>query len=85
MTLQEWSKMAGVLPTHPTTERGAVSVVYSRLNAHYYTLWRLDDYRVDSVQAGVVWLLPRESDKQITPPSREERFMGSAIDDWKPF
>lgn len=59
MTLKEWCDKSGILPTHPTTERGAVSVILDHSNPHRPELWRLDDYAVSSVSAVVVWLLPR--------------------------
>lgn len=58
MTLKEWSKKSGILPTHPTTEKKAVSVVLRIDNPHYQDLWKLSDYKVSSVLAGVVWLVP---------------------------
>jgi hypothetical protein len=60
MTLKEWSCGTGILPTHPTTERGAVSVLSTReSNPGHTDLWRLDDYAVSSVCGVVVWLVPR--------------------------
>jgi hypothetical protein len=56
MTLQDWSKMTGVLPTHPTTEKGAVSVIVDNPPSE---LWHLSDYVVSSVSGPVVWLLKR--------------------------
>ena len=64
MTLSQWVALAGITPTHQTTERGAVSVVVStdfktRWTATYSALWRLDDYAVSSVCGAVIWLVPR--------------------------
>ena len=61
-TLAQWSKQTGILPTHPTTERQAVSVVIepSELNPLYNKLWDLSDYVVSSVSGIVVWLTPRK-------------------------
>jgi hypothetical protein len=70
MTLSEWCKMAGVTHTEPTSEKKAVSVVYSRLNAFYYDLWKLSDYKVDSKSDhdwSVVWLLPRQEMPRLCP------------------
>jgi hypothetical protein len=62
MTLAEWTKESGILPTHPTTEKGAVSVIVATISPHYRALWTLDDYAVDSsferFGIEIVWLLP---------------------------
>lgn len=61
MTLAEWCKIAGVSPTHPTTERGAVSLIPGSdvPHFHYTELWRLDDYSLTTISGPVVWLVPR--------------------------
>jgi hypothetical protein len=61
MTLQEWSKTTNILPTHPTTESGAVSVISTLNNRYHAELWRLDDYAVSSVGGPVIWLVPRKA------------------------
>jgi hypothetical protein len=59
MTLKQWSKKTGILPTHPTTERGAVSVLSTEVNFQdHFQLWKLEDYKVSSVSGPVVWLIP---------------------------
>jgi hypothetical protein len=58
MTLSEWSKLTGILPTHPTTERGAVSVIVTYQDARHNDLWHLTDYKVSSVSGPVIWLVP---------------------------
>lgn len=60
MNFADWSKRTGILPTHPTSETGAISVIsYSSLTPHHADLWHLDDYTVSSVCGSVVWLMPR--------------------------
>jgi hypothetical protein len=59
ITLAEWCTRTQVLPTHPTTERGAVSVVLDHTHPGRSDLWHLADYVVSSVSGVVVWLLPR--------------------------
>ena len=65
MTLQEWSDASGILPTRPTTETQAVSVV---IDDHPFRLelWRLSDYRVYSVSGVVVWLVPVKTYCRVT-------------------
>ena len=63
MTLAEWSKVTGILPTHPTTERGAVSVVLNTYDNMRFQLWQLSDYGVSSTGGDVVWLMPRIAPK----------------------
>lgn len=58
MTLKEWSEKTGVLPTHPTTEKGAVSVVMNFADLWVDELWHLGDYKVQSVSGSVIWLIP---------------------------
>jgi hypothetical protein len=49
-----------ILPTHPTTEKGAVSVIlYKEPHQNQSELWHLDDYTVSSVSGVVVWLVPK--------------------------
>lgn len=62
MTLAQWCKVAGVLPTHPTTERGAVSLIADApaQSELYHDLYNLSDYRVDNLVGGIVWLIPRK-------------------------
>jgi hypothetical protein len=65
MTLAQWSKLTGVLPTHPTAERGAVSLAVSESDPHYRQLWTLEDFRVSSCYRGVVfWLVPRQAESR---------------------
>jgi hypothetical protein len=59
MTLNEWKKLTRILPTHPTTETGAVSVLVSLKAPSRPLLWNLEDYRVSSVSGVVVWLVPK--------------------------
>jgi hypothetical protein len=59
MSLKEWCERAGVKPTCPTTERGAVSVVVSGSELNFTQLWHLDDFAVSSRCGPVVWLVPK--------------------------
>lgn len=71
MTLSEWSSRTGILPTHPTTERSAVSLCVDQLHADRSELWHLADYVVSSVSGPVVWFVPRpvqtEAEKRAFP------------------
>ena len=58
MTLSQWSIKSGYSLTHPTTERGAVSVCVDFADCWIDTLWCLDDFKVSSVSGAVVWLVP---------------------------
>ena len=62
MTLADWSKKHGVLPTHPTTERGAVSVVCDD-RAACAELYHLSDYAVSTVSGVVRWLVPKKPEQ----------------------
>ena len=62
LTLKQWCDNVGVLPTHPTTETGAVSTcIYpSELTAEQqWDLYHLSDYAVSTVSGPVIWLVPR--------------------------
>jgi hypothetical protein len=60
MSLQDWSKLTGILPTHHTTLRGAVSVISTNNhNEHYAELFHLTDYHVSSVCGIVLWFVPK--------------------------
>lgn len=58
MNLKQWSEAAEILPTCPTTEKEAVSVVVDHNNPHRKLLWDLSDYVVTSVCGIVIWLRP---------------------------
>lgn len=60
MKLNDWENLTGILPTHPTTEKGAVSVVVAD-GHHKRMLWNLSDYKVSTVSGPVVWLVPTNS------------------------
>jgi len=60
MTLKQWLETSGVLPTHPTTETSAVSVVLDHFHPARADLWRLSDYAVSTVSGPAVWLVPRQ-------------------------
>ena len=63
MTLAQWKSRTGILPTHPTTERGAVSMIVADVGlttTQLMELWRLEDYAVSSVSGPIVWLVPRQ-------------------------
>ncbi len=62
MTLSEWSKRTGILPTHATTERQAVSVCVSPRDLLVNALWELDDYAVSTRSGSVVWLVPKKKE-----------------------
>lgn len=57
-TLAEWCAAADVHHTHPTTERGAVSVCIGADNPYLLGAWELTDYRVDSRSGPVIWFVP---------------------------
>lgn len=59
MTLREWCKQANVLPTHPTTEKQAVSLLADHNTPNYHELWNLEDYNVSSRSGPVFWLTPK--------------------------
>lgn len=59
-SLAEWSKRHGILPTYPTTERKAVSVIVQSNDPARHELFRLTDHVVSSSCGVVLWLLPRE-------------------------
>lgn len=66
MALKQWCASADLLPTTPTTERGAVSLVVpadfrQRWQDTYAMLWKLSDYAVSTVSGPVVWLVPRSN------------------------
>lgn len=54
MTLQEWSKLAGISPA----SHGDCKIVPIIL-PHHRQLFQLLDYRVSSVTGGSVWLVQR--------------------------
>ena len=58
MLLQQWSEVSGILPTHPTTEKRAVSVVVDHDNTHRKYLYQLSDYVVSTCAGAVLWLVP---------------------------
>ena len=66
MTLAEWYKLSGILPTTPTTEVGAVSLCISADHKARNALWHLTDYRVSSSCGVVIWLLPCQRTKAET-------------------
>lgn len=61
MTLKEWSELSGMLLTHPTTERNAVSIAIGGESEaeHRSMLWNLSDFVVSSASFMVVWLVRR--------------------------
>ncbi len=61
MTIAEFAKRFRCLPTHPTTDRAAVSFTLDSRAPCYRYLWTLTDYAVSSVSGPVVWLLPRQT------------------------
>lgn len=65
MLLTEWQSTSGILATHPTTERGAVSLVLDHSHPMRSELWHLHDYVVSTVSGPVVWLVPRPTDASI--------------------
>jgi hypothetical protein len=58
MTLKDWQRKTGILPTHPTTERGAVSLICPIGEAGRSDLWHLEDFKVSTVSGPVIWLVP---------------------------
>ena len=67
MNIKEWSKQFGILPTTPTTETGAISVLCDMVEEKtaYKALYNLSDYKVGSVCGIVIWLTPTK--KEINP------------------
>lgn len=67
MTLKEWCERTGVTPTHPTPERGAVSLCYTYTLTNddefdnAWALYHLEDYAVSSHNGPVIWLVPRSA------------------------
>ena len=59
MKLAEYCEARGIKPTHPTTEKGAVSCFADEVD---HDAWHLSDYVVSSIMAGVIWFVP------IKPP-----------------
>lgn len=66
MTLKEWSDKEGILPTEPTTEKGAVSVLVN-FYAHgaegcpaLKELGSLTDYVISYQKGTLVWLTPKK-------------------------
>ena len=62
-TLAQWLKQPGT-DQHEAIRNvpGRVGIHDSRAIEHVRTyLWDLADYRVEAVQAGVIWLMPRVS------------------------
>jgi hypothetical protein len=60
-TLQQWCDRNKILPTHPTTETKAVSLLVDQTVIDRDQLWdlhHLRDYNVTSVCGIVVWLKP---------------------------
>jgi hypothetical protein len=56
MTLKQWSKKSGI---RPAKDHGGTYVISERRNNKYHTdLWHLSDYKVSSVGAHIVWLVP---------------------------
>lgn len=64
-TLAAWCAEHGVLPTHPTTESGAVSVLCPPGTPARAALHRLHDYRVDHTAGPVVWLTPHPGEQWV--------------------
>jgi hypothetical protein len=59
-TLREWCKRHSILLTYPTTETGAVSVIYD--GPDRAELFHLSDFVVSTVSGPVLWLWPRNRD-----------------------
>ena len=72
MTLHDWCRATGILPTSPTTETGAVSLCVDQLHPDLPRLFHLEDYVVSSRSGPVVWFVPRK-------PSGWERVEGGAV------
>lgn len=60
MTLKMWCDFTDILPTTPTTEKGAVSVIIDQFHPMRKELFWLEDYLVSTCAGIVVWLLPRK-------------------------
>ncbi len=62
MTLDKWLKQPGADKYEPfRANAGYVGIADVPAIGHVRTyLWDLSDYRVSSVQAGVIWLVPKK-------------------------
>lgn len=64
MTLHEWSALTNVAVN--LHDSGGVYVIPVRRGTpDYYKLWILEDYKVSSVCAGVIWLVPIETNRPL--------------------
>ncbi len=70
MKLKEWCSKYSISPTHPTTECGAVSVIFTpgvrpgsngSDSGQSWELCHLTDFAVSTVSGPVVWLVPRSN------------------------
>lgn len=63
MTLEQWLKNPGADKLRPIIDHApSIGIHDTRAIEHVRTyLWDLSDYRVSSVQAGVVWLTPKQT------------------------
>lgn len=64
MTLDQWIKLTGIVPTHPTTETGMRSfVINDDIDPSHGEYRKLDDYKFDGEirreKTSVVYLIPR--------------------------
>lgn len=78
MTLEEWSKTAGVeaqVRTHLLSgSKYVVSATPSPLNHHHtWSLYHLEDYTVSSVCGYVIWLVPRTKSAMKRNERKEKR------------
>lgn len=67
MTLREWSQQTGIVPTHPTTEKNAVSVLANESTPQFHDLWHLSDFRVATRRGSVVLLMPLPQTAEVAP------------------
>ena len=73
-TLAEWLRSPGASEHMPiTTVAGRVGIHDSRaIERERWELWNLSDYRVDTVQAGVIWLVKRRTLEETIERARDE-------------
>ncbi len=67
MTLADWCKENDVKHTHPTTEKGAVSLIVEINHPKRADLYHLTDYVVSSVFGIVYWLVTRKPPRPLCP------------------
>jgi len=78
MRLEQWLKNPGADQHEPILDHApSIGIHDTRAIEHVRTyLWDLDDYHVSSVQAGVIWLVPRRLPKRSAHQSASQSMTG---------